>query len=262
MAVELLPEHRPNHLGLIADGNRRWAKAHGFPPFEGHRRGFERVKQIGKATRSWGVRAFSAWAWSTENWNRSEEEISYLLEDMYPKWIRSSIPEAKEEGVKIVHEGLKQGVGKVPSLPQVLIDALEEAEEETREFEDYYFIMGINHGGRHDIVDAIRNLTHTVSTLDEFRAKLSIETLSEAFTVAKKVPAYLINPDVIVRTGGNPRDSGYKLWQTDYSELLIVCTPLPAYTPSKLANTLNNRYWPEKRTFGGDASGNKREKLL
>ncbi len=259
-AVELrvLP---PNHLGLIADGNRRWAREHGLPPFEGHRAGFEVVKEIGRKTRELGIRAYSAWGWSTENWKRSPEETAFLLEEMYPIWIRSNIEEAKADKVRIVHEGLKRGSEEVRSLPAVLIEAIEEAEEETQQFEDFYFIVGINHGGKHDVLEAIKNLTHEANTLEEFRAMLSDRTLSDSFTIAKKVPAELLNPDVIIRTGGDPRLSGYKLWHSDYTELLFVPTYLPAFTPDELVITLNEEYKPEGRRFGGDA-GNKREKLL
>lgn len=261
MSVELLPGKCPDHLGIIADGNRRWARANGMEPFEGHIAGFEAVKEIGRKSRELGIQAYSAWGWSTENWNRTPEETTFLLEEMYPIWIRSNIAEAKADRIRIVHEGLKRGSKEVRSLPSVLIEAIEEAEEETQDFEDFYFIVGINHGGRHDILEAVDNLTYTVNSLEEFRAKLSEKTLSDAFAIAKKVPAELLNPDVIIRTGGNPRHSGYKLWQAHYTELLIIPTPLPAFTPDELVETLNEQYRPEDRRFGGD-SGNKRELML
>jgi undecaprenyl diphosphate synthase len=97
----------PNHIAIIPDGNRRWAKEHGLPSFEGHRRGFDVAVKVGRKIRALGVHTMTIWAFSTENWNRSKEEVSYLMK-MYETFIERNLKEAMKEKIRIIHLGRKE----------------------------------------------------------------------------------------------------------------------------------------------------------
>src|SRR3989338_3788928 len=107
----MLSNNIPKHVAIIPDGNRRWAKARGLPSFEGHRRGFSVLSKIAKKAREIGVKVFTVWAFSTENWNRSEKEVNYLM-DMYEKWIDENLKTAIRDKIRIIHLGRKDRIKK------------------------------------------------------------------------------------------------------------------------------------------------------
>src|SRR3972149_8719680 len=126
----------PNHIAISPDGNRRWAKEHGLPAFEGHRRGFEAVKNIMHKSRELGVHTLTFWGFSTENWNRSDEEVSYLMK-IFESYILDNMKDAHKYGVRIYHLGRKD------RIPESLRKGLIQAEEETKNYSNYDLNMAI-----------------------------------------------------------------------------------------------------------------------
>lgn len=219
---------RPKHVAVIPDGNRRWANEKGLPTLVGHRAGFDALVKIARKSRGMGIKIMTIWAFSTENWKRSSEEVSYLM-DLYLEMVGRYLKEAMNEEIRIVHLGRKDRIsGK-------LRDKIYEAEEKTKNFKKYYLAIALDYGGRDEIVRAIsKNTIKNEQDLNE-----SLDT------------AHLPNPDpdLIIRTGGEKRLSGYLLWQCQYAELAFVDKYLPDYTPQDFVNTID-QYEKRSRRFG------------
>lgn len=242
----------PNHIAIIPDGNRRWAKAHNLPPFEGHRRGFEIAPKIARAARNFGIHTTTVWAFSTENWNRSREEVAYLMK-LYEKFIDDNLKEAQEEDVKIVHLGRKD------KIPDSLRKKIEHAEETTKNNTKHILNVALDYGGHDEILRAIDKI---VKDLRE--GKLEVEKLRE--TIGKyqgKYPYYYFKryldtgdqpypyPDLVIRTSGEKRTSGFMPWQICYAEFYWEPCHFPDYTPEKLRKAIID-YSTRHRKFGGN----------
>lgn len=242
----------PNHVAIIPDGNRRWARARGLPAFEGHRRGFEISPKIARAARNFGVHTFTVWAFSTENWNRSTKEVSYLMK-LYEKFIDDHLKEAQEEKTKIIHLGRKD------RIPEALRKKLIHAEEITKENEKYILNIALDYGGHDELLRAIDK-----AIKDILIGKLKPEDLSKE--VAKyhdKYPCYFFKhyldtgdqpypyPDLTIRTSGEQRISGFLSWQIAYSEFYWEKDHFPDFTPEKLRQAII-AYSSRNRRFGGN----------
>ena len=182
----------PKHVAIIPDGNRRWAKKNNFPTFEGHRKGFEAIKLIGKKARELGIKILTIWAFSTENWQRSKQEIDYLM-DIYETWIDFHLEEAIKDNIKIIHLGRKDRIRKSLRIK------LKDAEKKTEFFNKNYLCIGIDYGGRDEIirgVNSILNSKKNIVTEKEFEKVLDTKDLPYP------------NPDLVIRTSGEQRTSG------------------------------------------------------
>ncbi|KKP65571.1 MAG: Isoprenyl transferase [Candidatus Roizmanbacteria bacterium GW2011_GWA2_35_19] len=226
----------PNHVAIIPDGNRRWAKDCGLPTFEGHRKGFDALIEIGKKSRELGIKILTAWAFSTENWDRSKQEIKYLME-LFELMIDKNLEEALKNNIKIIHLGRKDRISK--KLKKKIINA----ENKTKEFNKYYLCIGLDYGGRDEIVRTISKLNPPAggqnSNLSEYLISKNLDTKVLPFT----------DPDLIIRTGGEQRLSGFMLWQAQYSELMFIKKYLPDFTPQDFENCIKN-YSVRQRRFG------------
>ncbi len=141
----------PDHIAIIPDGNRRWARARGLRTFQGHKKGFDRAVEVARTARSWGIHTVTLWGFSTENWDRSKKEINYLMK-LYEKLIDDYLKEAKEEKVRIIHLGRKD------RLPKVLLKKIIQAEEETKDMNKYIMNIALDYGGHDDITRAIQGI--------------------------------------------------------------------------------------------------------
>src|SRR3989338_2276516 len=142
----------PVHVAIIPDGNRRWAKERGLPTLEGHRRGAEVVKQLSKKAKALGVKIITFWVFSTENWKRTVEETGYLM-NLFDTFIDRERKEAIKEKTRIIHMGRKD------RIPEGLRKKIIQAEEETKHFTDYYFVVALDYGGRDEIMRAINQMS-------------------------------------------------------------------------------------------------------
>jgi undecaprenyl diphosphate synthase len=185
-------------VAIITDGNGRWAQRRGLPVIEGHRAGADVVKERLRDAAELGVEELTVFSFSTENWSRSEEEVSGLMR-MFGERIASETPELDEEGVRMRFVGRREGVE--PSL----IEQMEWAERETAANTRISLFVAFNYGGRAEIVDAAR--TFQGSSEEEFRSHLYAPEMHD--------------PDLLIRTSGEQRISNFLLWQAAYSELVV-----------------------------------------
>lgn len=238
--ISLPPETKvPNHLAIIPDGNRRWAMERGLPTFEGHRRGFEVGIKITQACRNFGVHTLTFWAFSTENWERSKEEVSYLM-GLYHRFIDQYLEEAKKNGVRIIHLGRKERIEKN------LFKKLKKAEEETKNNKKYIFNFALDYGGQDEILRAVDKLRLNTK-FQVPNTKLTKEFFESFLDTAGQPYPY---PDLMIRTSGELRTSGLLLWQSAYTEFYFEKDYFPDLTPEHIKKAIL-AYSQRQRRFGG-----------
>lgn len=225
----------PNHVAIIPDGNRRWAKEHGLPSFEGHKKGFEVGVKIGRKLRSLGVHTMTMWAFSTENWNRSKEEVSYLMK-MYETFIEKNLKQALKEKIRIIHLGRKDRISKK------LLEKIQESEEKTKNFKNYILNIALDYGGQDEVIRAIhkaskQNVNFNNSTIEQFNNYL--DTTSQPYP----------NPDLIIRTSGEQRTSGLMIWQAAYAEYIFLKKHFPDVNDNDIEESIEE-YSRRQRRFG------------
>jgi undecaprenyl diphosphate synthase len=207
----------PAHVAIIMDGNGRWAHARGLPRTEGHKAGEAALMDVLYGAMQLGISTISAYAFSTENWRRTPEEVRFLM-GFNKDVIRRRRDELAELGVRI------RWAGRRPRLWRSVISQLEDAEQYTRENDRLTLQFCVNYGGRAEIVDAVRAIAREVQAGDLNPAKIDERTIA----------AHLDEPglpdvDLFIRTSGEQRISNYLLWQSAYAELEFVDTPWPDF---------------------------------
>jgi len=227
----------PDHIAVILDGNRRWARAKGIPTLEGHRAGFEAGMRVAKAARSWGVHTFTVWGLSTENWDRSPKELAYLMK-LYWKMVSEVEKEAKKDDIRFIHLGRKD------RLPKALVAYIKQLENKTRNNKSHVFNVAIDYGGRDEIVRAARRIVEAdikPADLDEKLFGSYLDTGNQPYP----------NVDLFIRTSGEQRTSGFLPWQLNYAEFHWEVDHLPDMTPEKLRDIIVD-YSRRRRRFGGN----------
>jgi undecaprenyl diphosphate synthase len=225
----------PNHIAIIPDGNRRWAKEQGLPSLEGHRRGFDVAVKIGRKIRSLGIHTMTIWAFSTENWNRTEEEVSYLMK-MYETFIEKNLKEALKEKIRIIHLGRKDRISKK------LLEKIQDSEEKTKNFNSYILNIALDYGGQDEVIRAI----HKTSKQNADLNNLTIEQFNNFLDTANQPYP---NPDLIIRTSGEERTSGLMIWQAAYSEYVFLQKHFPDLKDEDIENAVSE-YSRRQRRFG------------
>lgn len=226
--------HIPKHVGFILDGNRRWAKEQGLPTLDGHRKGAEVFKDISLEAFDRGVEYLSAFVFSTENWRRTEEEVSYLMK-LLVKAVEKYLDEYYRRGIRIIVIGQREGISKS------VIGAIEKTELKTKDNTNGTLVLCFNYGGQQEIIDATKKLI-----ADNIDAKeLTIEKF-EQFLYAPEVPSL----DLLVRTSGEQRTSGFMLWRAAYAEMLFIEKYWPDFRSADLDHVLET-YKLRQRRFGG-----------
>lgn len=222
--------HIPESIGVILDGNRRWAKEQGLPPFEGHREGSERVKDLVRWARDLGIGTVYIYAFSTENWNRAEEEVDYLMKLLAKFFAEGIVDEIVEEHGRVVF------LGDRSRIPPALVKEMEKAEERTKNGTTGTLAVCLSYGGRAEIVAAANTL---------IAAGKQIE--SEEEFASALWSAGLPDPDLIIRTSGEQRLSGFLTWQSVYSELFFTSTKWPAFTKEEFLAIIEEYGQRERR---------------
>ncbi|KKW33466.1 MAG: Isoprenyl transferase [Candidatus Uhrbacteria bacterium GW2011_GWA2_52_8d] len=221
------------HLAIILDGNRRWAREQGLSTFDGHRRGHENVKTIGLSALERGVEYFSVFAFSTENWKRTEEEVGYIMELLL-------LALTKELDFFLEHNVRVRVVGHRVGLSKRIQEAIGTAEQRTAGGTRGQINLCLNYGGRAEIVEGVKKLLeegHAAEVIDETRVGESLWT------------AGIPDPDMIVRTGGEQRLSGFLTWSGVYSELKFVDKYWPDFSVEDLDECLKD-FEQRQRRFG------------
>lgn len=224
----------PRHVAFIMDGNRRWAALHGLPNVEGHRRGYEKTKEVASWCFDRGIAYVTFYAFSTENWNRSKEEVSYLMRLLYEALVTDMVRKLKKERARLFV------IGRTHELEGRLQKAILQAQDETKHYAKRALTLAINYGGQAEIVDAVRSLTAENSDL---------RNIDEAMISRHLYAPFLPHPDLIVRTSGEQRLSGFLTWQSVYSELYFVQDHWPDFGELHLDETLN-WYRGRERRYG------------
>ncbi len=227
----------PNHIAIILDGNRRWARSRGLYTLEGHKAGFDAGMKIAQAARDWGIHTMTVWGFSTENWDRSPKEISYLMK-LYKSMLDEIKKQAKKEQIRFVHLGRKD------RFPKELIKYFVELEEETKNNKRHVFNVALDYGGHDEIVRATRKIIKDRVPEDKVDEKLFASYLD---TGDQPYP-YV---DLFIRTSGEQRTSGFLPWQLNYAEYYWELGHLPDMTPGKLKDIVID-YSRRRRRFGGN----------
>lgn len=221
------------HLAIIMDGNRRWAKERGLPGNEGHRAGYKRLKEVGDLCIEKGISYLTVFAFSTENWKRAEDEVGFLM-DLLEEALVTELDYFHNKGVRLKIIGRR--VGLRPSI----VKAIENAEATTRDNTRATFSICLNYGGRLEIVDACRALIVKGVLPEEVD-----ESKIQACMYWPEMP----DPDLIVRTSGEERTSGFLLWQSAYSELYWTKKHWPDFDAAELDKAITE-FSNRQRRFG------------
>lgn len=224
----------PTHIGYIVDGNRRWAKKHGLPTYEGHLAGYNAVKEVMEATFKAGVKYVSAYIFSTENWKRSEEEVSKLM-GLVIRLLTSDLPMFKENNIKL------KIIGSRDRLDVKIIKAIDNAEAETANNTGGTIAICFNYGGQLEIVDAVKKIMESGCEPKD----VTIELIGENIYSPEIPPV-----DIIVRTSGEQRISNFMLWRAAYSEMLFLDKLWPDMTKYDVSSIIKE-YNERSRRFGG-----------
>jgi undecaprenyl diphosphate synthase len=223
----------PQHLGLILDGNRRWARERGLPIMEGHRQGYSNLKKICQAALKHGVRYVSAYVFSTENWKRDRQEVHDLMKLLM--WIlRHEVTELDREGIRVRVLGSKLRLGTA------LLKAIKDAEEQTKDNTRGTLLLCLDYGGQQEIVDATKRIV-----ADGIEPEAITPELLSQYLYAGDVPPI----DLLVRTSGEQRLSNFMLWESAYAELLFTPCKWPDFDESQLRAALGE-YALRQRRFG------------
>lgn len=216
-------------VGFIMDGNRRWAKERRVPSLEGHAAGLTKAKEIVRHAFFRGVETAVLYAFSTENWNRSKEEVGYLM-DLFATALMRDIEELSREGIRV------RFIGDLARLPERIRLSMEHIERTSAGHRGKTFIIAISYGGRAELVAAMnRLLAQGASTVQE-------EDIAAALWSAD-----MPDPDIIIRTGGEKRLSNFLPWQSVYSELFFTDTKWPAFTKEEFDSILEEFSARERR---------------
>ncbi len=224
----------PNHIGLIIDGNRRWAKQHGLPVYEGHLAGVTALEDVLRALVGAGVKYISFYTWSTENWNRAEEEVNAFMK-VLKGLFKHELRQLLAEDCKLVVLGGRD------TIPKDILKMIEEAEEYSKDNTRATFAMCFNYGGQREIVHATQRM---------MKAGLKPEEVNEE-VFAKYLDYPEVPPcDLIVRTSGEQRLSNFMLWRSAYSEFIFVDKLWPDMRKEDVSDIIEE-YNKRSRRYGG-----------
>lgn len=218
----------PQHVAIIMDGNRRWAKAKGKHALAGHQYVADiLLEQLVEHAADRGIQYVTFWAWSTENWNRSREEVSGTMK-LFKHVLKQNINRLHKKGVRI------KTIGNISAFPADIVREIEKGIEQTKDNKRITVVLALNYGGRDEIVRGIRKAGSNL-TKEEFSKYLDTNGIPD--------------PELIIRTGGEKRLSGFLLWQSEYAELYFTDTLMPDFTTWKLDEALEE-FASRQRRFG------------
>ena len=228
----------PEHVAIIMDGNRRWAKKKNLSTPQGHKEGAENLKRIAKFANKIGIKYLTVYAFSTENWKRSQEEVGAIMKLL--KFYLLDFFNWSDENIKI------NVLGRIAELPNDLKDQIHKIEEKTKNNTGLVLNICFNYGGRDEIVTATKNIAQKV--LDR---ELKIEDINEKLFSNYLYTANQPDPDLLIRTSGEERISNFLPWQISYSEFVFTDKFWPEYNEQEFLNSIQI-YQKRTRRFGGN----------
>jgi undecaprenyl diphosphate synthase len=226
-------EHGVKHLAIIMDGNRRWAKEQGLPSFEGHRRGYEKMKHVGDWCLDRGIEIMTVYAFSNENWKRTEEEVGFLM-DLLELALDKELDFFKQRGIRL------RVIGRREKLRPSVLRAIDRAQAETAMNTRATLCLCLNYGGRLELVDVCKAIVNE---------GLSPDQITEEAVSHHLYWPDMPDPDLIIRTSGEERLSNFLTWQSVYSELFWCKHHWPAFTEEYLDEALQT-FMERQRRYG------------
>ena len=228
----------PKHIGIIMDGNRRWAKEKGKPAGFGHKEGAKTLENIVRYANKIGLEYITVYAFSTENWKRSEEEVTGLML-LLQSYLDDYSKRADTENIRV------KFIGKITELSENVQKSINKCIERTKDNTGVTFNIALNYGGRDEIVTAVKNIAQSIK-----EGKLKINEIDEKLISNKMYTENMPDPDLIIRTSGELRLSGFLTWQSTYSELYFVEKYWPDFNEKDLDEAIME-YQKRNRKFGG-----------
>ena len=228
----------PRHIAIIMDGNGRWAQSRGRPRLFGHHAGAKRVREIVEACPDLGVKYLTIFAFSTENWKRTQVEVAGLM-GLFRRYIAKEARALKDEGVRV------RFIGDRVRLDDKLVGLMDELELLTSDNDKVHLTIALNYGGRDEVSRATKRLAQDVAA-----GRLDPEKVDEE-TLPRYLDTYVLpDPDLVIRTSGEARISNFLLWQSAYAEYEFIDTLWPDFSPEIFAGLVKN-YGRRERRFGG-----------
>jgi len=224
-------DNLPNHVGIIMDGNRRWAKKNNLPTLEGHRKGFSILQSIGDYALDKGIKNLTVYAFSTENWSRDKDEVAFIFAFL-SKMLKNEIKKFHKRGVRF------NWLGTTEKMNSKIVKQLRDAEELTKNNTNGSFNLCVNYGGHTEIVESVNKII-------KLGEKVTIETITSALYGADNVPPL----DLVIRTSGEQRISNFMLWRIAYSELYFTELFWPDFKIADLDDAIDF-YNSRQRRYG------------
>ncbi|MEH2126893.1 isoprenyl transferase [Nostoc sp.] len=237
LPTDLKRELLPQHVAVIMDGNGRWAKRQGLPRIMGHKRGVDALKDLLRCCQDWGIQALTAYAFSTENWKRPQEEVDFLM-TLFQRVLRQELREMVEENVQI------KFVGNLQDLPRSLQQEISRSMEETKNNRGIRFSVATNYGGRQEILQACQAIAKQVQ-----QGMLQPNEINQQVFESHLYTAGITDPDLLIRTSGEMRLSNFLLWQMAYGEIYITDALWPDFDRAEFHRALC-AYQQRERRFG------------
>ena len=232
-------KNMPKHIAIIMDGNRRWAKEHKLPIKLGHKKGAETIEKIVRYANKIGIEHITAYAFSTENWKRSEDEVSALM-SLLKQYLNDFSKRADTENIKI------RVLGDISVLREDLQKSIYETMDRTKDNTGVSFNLALNYGGRDEIVKATKKIAEKVKL-----GKINLEDINEELLSENMYTFDIPDPDLMIRTSGELRLSGFLIWQLAYTELLFVDKYWPDFDEKDLDLAIEE-YQKRNRKFGAN----------
>jgi undecaprenyl diphosphate synthase len=228
----------PGHIGVIMDGNGRWAQARGKPRTDGHVEGVKALRRLVELCIRYGVNYLTVFSFSSENWSRPKDEISFIF-GLLRRFVASDLERLVENNVHVRIIGSREG------LDASLLRLIEDVEDKTKANTGLTLLVAFNYGGKAEITDAVRRIARQVA-----EGKLAPDAITEATVADALYTAGIPDPDIIIRTSGEQRFSNFLLWQGAYSELAFVERNWPDFDEKTFLGVLED-YSARDRRFGG-----------
>lgn len=228
----------PNHVAIILDGNGRWAKSKGMPRTYGHIKGCENLEKICSMAKELGVKYLTVYAFSTENWKRSREEVDGLMK-LFRNYMKKCLKISAENKMRV------RVIGDPRAFDEDLQQKIKELEEFSSQFDELHFQIALNYGSRNEIRRAVQDMARDVKKGALDPEEITEETISD-YLDTKGLP----DPDLLIRTSGEERLSNYLLWQLAYTEFYFTDVPWPDFDKAEFVRAIE-KYNGRDRRFGG-----------
>ena len=227
----------PNHIAIILDGNGRWAKKRGMPRSFGHVKGCENLEDICEVAKELGVKYLTVYAFSTENWKRSKEEVDGLMK-LFRNYLKKCIKISQKNNMRV------KVIGDITAFDSDIQESIEKLEDFSKDFTDLHFQIALNYGSRDEITRAVNRMLEDQKA-GKLETPVSEDTISDYLDTAG-----LPDPDLMIRTSGELRLSNYLLWQLAYSEFYLTDVPWPDFKKEELVKAIE-KYNERDRRYGG-----------